>query len=296
VKATLDRLLSPQGKYSINPMAGIVVVTDFSGQLEQIAKYIDALEASVRRQVLIQAEILEISLTEDFGYGIDFAGLPRSGTFKGLQSGLSGGGPTKSIFSQLLSPRSGIFNIGLADGTVAMMLDMLQKEGKLRVLSRPSVSTLNNQKAIIKVARDDVFFQKTTTLTTAGSTTSSTSNSVTVGIILSVTPQISSDGYIVMDIHPVVSELVEIKESPDGTATGPVVNARETNAVLRVKDGESIVIAGLVKARADRRVQRVPLLSRIPVLGLLFQRLDESSENSELVIKITPRIVAGGAS
>lgn len=297
VKTTLERLLSPQGRYGINPMAGLVVVTDLPAQLDRIAKYVEAVEISVRRQVLIQAEILEITLTEDFEYGIDFTGLTRSGTYKGLESGLTAGGPAKTIFSQLLNPRSGIFNIGLADGTVAMMLDLLQKEGKLRVLSRPSVSTLNNQKAIIKVATDDVFFETTVTIPQTGpAQTTVTSTSVTIGVVLSVTPQIASDGFIVMDIHPIVTDsaLTRTFSSGDVTASRPVVDVRETNTVLRVRDGESIVIAGLMKTKADKQVRRVPFLSRIPVLGLLFQQLDESNQNTELVIKITPRIVAAG--
>lgn len=296
VKTTLERTLSPQGRHSINPMAGIVVVTDFPGELERIAKYFEAVETSVRRQVLIQAEILEIKLTEDFEYGIDFSGRKRLGAFKGLEPGLKEGGPAKTIFSQLLNPRLGIFNIGLADATVAMVLDLLQKEGKLRVLSRPSVSTLNSQKAIIKVATDDVFFETSTAVTENVAQTNVTSRSVTIGVVLSVTPQIASDGYIIMDIHPIVTDSTLTRTFKSGSveASRPVVDVRETNTVLRVKDGESIVIAGLVKTKVDKQVRRVPLLSSIPVLGLLFQHIDESKENTELVIKITPRIVAGG--
>jgi len=293
VKATLDKLLSPQGKYSLNPMAGIVVVTDFPSQLDRIAKYFEAVETSVRRQVLIQAEVLEIKLTEDFEYGIDFSGTKRLGKFKGLEPSLVPG-RAKPMITQLLKTGTGILNIGIADATVAMVLDLLQKEGKLRVLSRPSVSTLNNQKAIVKVATDDVFFEKTTTLTPEGvSQTSEISRTVTIGVVLSVTPQIASDGYIIMNIHPSVTDSTLTRTSPTGQTSRPVVDVRETNVVLRVKDGESIIIAGLVKTKTDRQVKRVPLLSSIPILGLLFQQIDESKENTELVIKITPRIVGG---
>ena len=301
VETTLKAHLSkpegakPGGTYSINPMAGIIIVTDFPSQLDRIAKYFDAVETSVRRQVLIQAEVLEITLTEDFGYGIDIAAKKRLGAFKGLEPRLTAGGPAGTIFSQLLGARPGILNIGLADATVAVVLDMLQEEGKVRVLSRPSVATLNNQKAIIKVATDDVFFETTTTLTTQGvSQTSENSRTVTIGVVLSVTPQISSDGYIVMDIHPIVTDSTTSRRSAGGQ-TRPVVDVRETNTVLRVKDGESILIAGLVKTSSNRQVREVPLLSKIPLLGLLFKRVDDSSRNTELVIKITPRIVAGGS-
>lgn len=294
VKTTLDGLLSPQGKYSLNPLAGIVVVTDFPSRLDRMAAYFEAVETSVRRQVLIQAEILEIILTDDFEYGIDFAWLQKKGKFAGTNPGLKDGGPPKSIFSQLLNPRSGVFNIGLADATVAAVLDLLQTEGKVRILSRPSVSTLNSQKAIIKVATDDVFFETNTVLTVQGlAQTNVTSRDVTLGVVLSVTPQIASDGYIIMDVHPTVtdSSLTRTFQAGTVTASRPVVDVRETNTVLRVKDGESIVIAGLVKTKTDKQVRAVPFLSKIPLIGVLFQQLKESSQNTELVIKITPRIV-----
>lgn len=302
VRTTIERLLSPQGKYSINPMPGIVVVTDFPSQLDRIAKYFEAVETSVRRQVLIQAEVLEITLTEDFEYGINFT-LSERARPGGRQGRMVIGQPTviqpPTLIQQLLNPRTGIFNIGLADTTISALLDLLQSEGKLRVLSRPSVATLNNQKAIIKVATDDVFFETDTTFTAQGvAQTNVKSSIVTIGIVLSVTPQISSDGYIVMDIHPAVTDSSITRTFRSGTveASRPVVDVRETNTVLRVKDGESIVIAGLVKTKADKRVKRVPLLGDIPLLGVLFRQVDESSQNTELVIKITPRIMAGGGS
>lgn len=299
VEENLKKLLSPQGTYTINKMAGIVVASDFPSQLDRLARYFDAVETSVRRQVLIQAEILEITLTEDFGYGIDVAGKKRLGAFKALEPGLTAGGPARTIFSQLLGARPGILNIGLADATVSIVLDMLQEEGKVRILSRPSVSTLNNQKAIIKVATDEPFFETTTTLVQGvGSQSSVTTTKVTIGIVLSVTPQISSDGYIIMDIHPSVTDSTRTKEfkTQNVETSAPIVDVRETNTVLRVKDGESILIAGLVKTSSTRQVREVPLLSKIPLLGLLFKRVDDSSKNTELVIKITPRIVAGNAS
>jgi len=297
VKTTIEGLLSPQGKYSLNPLAGIVVVTDFPSRLDRMAAYFEAVETSVHRQVLIQAEILEITLTEDFEYGIDLAWLTKRGAFKGITPGFpeAKGGLPKTIISQLLNPRSGVFQIGLANEAVAMLLDLLQTDGKVRVLSRPSVSTLNSQKAIIKVATDDVFFQTSTVLTVQGlAQTNVTQQNVTLGVVLSVTPQIASDGYIIMDVHPTVTDstLSRTFKSGDVVATAPVVDVRETNTVLRVRDGESVVIAGLVKTKKDKQVRAVPFLSKIPLLGVLFQQLKESSQNTELVIKITPRIVA----
>ena len=121
------------------------------------------------------------------------------------------------------------------------------------------------------------------------------STTVTIGVVLSVTPQIASDGYIIMEVHPIVTDSTATRTFTAGevTSSRPVVDVRETNTVLRVKDGETIIIAGLIKEKVDRQVQEVPFLSKIPLLGLLFQQIDESKINTELVIKITPKIVVG---
>jgi type II secretory pathway component GspD/PulD (secretin) len=107
-----------------------------------------------------------------------------------------------------------------------------------------------------------------------------------------VTPQISHDGHIIMDVHPSVTEKTGTAESPNKD-TAPIVDVRSANTVLRVKDGETIIIAGLMKDKNDRQVKEIPYLSKIPFLGVLFQQIDESKIKTELVIKITPRIVLG---
>ncbi|MBI4491126.1 MAG: secretin and TonB N-terminal domain-containing protein, partial [Deltaproteobacteria bacterium] len=156
IKQGLTGLVSKEGKFSINRWAGLISVTDFSPNLLKIATYLEAVEGSAQRQVVIEAEVLELSQTEDFEFGIDWVGGSRANP-NDIKHKIQGGvgfadALTRAgIISQHLNPRSGIINIGLADERLTFLLDLLQKEGKLKVLSRPSVSTLNNQKAIIKV-------------------------------------------------------------------------------------------------------------------------------------------------
>ncbi len=300
IRQGLKGLISKEGKFSTNTMAGIISVRDYPANLLSIANYLEAVEGSVHRQVIIEAEVLEITLTEDFEYGIDFVGGDRK---RDPQRKIEGGGGLVSaitqagIVSQILNPGTGIFSIGLADKKLSFLLDLLQKEGKLKVLSRPSISTLNNQKAIIKIATDDVFFETTTTITEGVAQTNVSSTTVTIGVVLSVTPQIASDGYIIMEVHPIVTDSTATRTftAREVTSSRPVLDVRETNTVLRVKDGETIIIAGLIKEKVDRQVQEVPFLSKIPLLGLLFQQIDESKINTELVIKITPKIVVGSS-
>jgi len=300
IKQGLAGLVSKEGKFSINRWAGLISVTDFSSNLLKIATYLEAVEGSAQRQVVIEAEVLELSQTEDFEFGIDLVGGSRrdSGDIKHIIQG--GGGFASAltragIFSQHLNPRTGIINIGLADERLTFLLDLLQKEGKLKVLSRPSVSTLNNQKAIIKVTTDDVFFKAVVTPPNQagqGQVTNFSPQTVSIGIVLAVTPQISQDGYIIMDVHPSVTEKTGTATSPNND-TAPIVDVRSANTVLRVKDGETIIIAGLMKDKNDRQVKEIPYLSKIPLVGVLFQQIDESKIKTELVIKITPRIVLG---
>lgn len=298
IKQGLLGLVSKEGKFSINRWAGLISITDYPVNLLKVASYLEAVEGSVQRQVLIEAEVLEITMTEDFEFGIDFAGGDRK---KDPQRTIRGGGGVASsltqagIISQILNPRSGIFNIGLEDRNLSFLLDLLQKEGKLKVLSRPSISTLNNQKAIIKVTTDDVFFKAVVTPPNQagqGQVTNFSPEPVSIGIVLAVTPQISSDGHIIMEVHPSVTEKTGERESRNFD-TAPVLDVRSTNTVLRVKDGETIIIAGLMKDKNTRQVKEVPFLGKIPVLGLLFQQIDEEKVKTELVIKITPKIVLG---
>lgn len=296
IREGLAGLISKEGKVSINRWAGLISVTDFPVNLLRVATYLEAVEGSVQRQVLIEAEVLEITQTEDFEFGIDFIGGERHDVKHKIQggSGFIDAITRTGILSQHLNPKTGIFNIGLVDDRIKFLLDLLQKEGKLKVLSLPSVSTLNNQKAIIKVTTDDVFFKarvKPATATTAEATEFEP-QPVSIGIILSVTPQISHDGHIIMDVYPSVTEKTGERTSPKND-TAPILDVRSANTVLRVKDGETIIIAGLMKDKNDRQVKEVPFLGKIPLLGWLFQQIDEAKTKTELVIKITPKIVLG---
>jgi type II secretory pathway component GspD/PulD (secretin) len=171
----------------------------------------------------------------------------------------------------------------------------MAQAGNLNVLSAPKVSTLNNQKAIIRIGRQDVFFRAVVTpaSTTSAAFTTYTPDSVTEGIILSVTPQVGQDGRIMLAIHPSITVKVGTAVAPDKN-TAPILDIRETNTVVTVADGETVFIGGMMQERTQETVKSVPLLGDIPYLGALFRSNDQIKQKTELVILISPRVVRSG--
>lgn len=288
LESGIKELLSEKGTTSINKSSGIVIVTDMPPNLEKVATYLKKSEGSSQRQVMIQARIVGVTLTKEFQMGINWSIIRDK--IKELDS-------VKGEVFQSLSPGSGLFQIKLSEENFSLLFDTMSTQGKVNILSSPRISTLNNQKAAIKVVKSDVFFevQRELDKDARTTTTSTTTKVVDIGIILEVTPQISGDGQIIMDIHPIITEKVGEAdfESEDVKISTPVVTVREANTVVKVLDGQTIVIAGLIQENADVKRRKVPLLGDIPVLGALFRQTKNSSERTELIIFITPTILAG---
>jgi MSHA type pilus biogenesis protein MshL len=284
----LKRTISEGGDFAVNTASSTILVRDYPSNFPRIARYLETIEAACQRQVLIDAEIIELTLSNDFQFGIDWnlAGY-KLGAFSGA---LTGG----RLFQQALSPGAGLIQFGLASNHASILVDALSKQGELHVLSRPKLTTLNNQKAIIKVGRENVFFQVViqTDLTTGFRTETATPQTITEGVTLDVTPQISSDHEVVMNIHPVVTE-------PAGTATSrlgdtaPIVDIREATTVAKVADGQTLVIAGLMRDRRNEEITGVPCLMNLPYLGAAFRKTHQEHTKTELVILLTPHIMYG---
>jgi type II secretory pathway component GspD/PulD (secretin) len=184
------------------------------------------------------------------------------------------------------------FKFGVTGSHLNGFLDALATSGQLNVLSAPKVATLNNQKAIIRIGRQDVFFRAIVTPATTTSAAIVTYNpdTITEGIILSVTPQVSRDGHVMLSIHPTITERVGTATAPDRN-TAPIVDVRETNTMVSVADGQTVVIGGLMQERTQEVVSSVPFLGDIPFIGALFRNVEQKKRKTELVILITPRIV-----
>ncbi len=297
MEKTLTTFLSKEGKVVVSRTAGLIAVTDFPSNLGKVAQYLELVEGSAQRQVMIEAQIIEVTLTKEFSAGINWSLIPKNiniGPFGTLQGTLTGG----RLAAQTLAPATSLFQIGLATRlggqAIQLLLNALSTQGKVTILSSPKISTLNNQKAVMKVAVDDVFFTVTRQRepTTGVVTETITPQTVTEGIVLDVTPQIGEHDMIIMNIRPSISERVGQATSPGGDVV-PIVAVRAADTVVRVKDGQTVVIGGLMQQRSAKNVSGVPVLQEVPVLGGLFRQKTDDERKTELVILLTPTLIIG---
>jgi MSHA biogenesis protein MshL len=274
------------GKVTINKMAGIVIVTDYPSRLREVEKFLARVEETVQRQVFIEAKIVEVALNDNFQLGIDWQLLPNL-TIMGL-----GGIVRQSLTTTGDFTANNRFQIGVTTNTFNSLIDALSTQGKVEVLSSPRVSTLNNQKAIIKAAIEDVYFDVTIAAGTPP-IKSATPKYITIGVILDVTPQIDTDGTIIMDIHPSVTEKIRVATFTDTGQQAPVISVRETQTIVRVREEQTILIAGLIQSKEKETLNGIPCLMNIPYIGQLFRQTVREKTKSEIVILITPHLYIG---
>jgi MSHA biogenesis protein MshL len=273
-------------KLIISESAGIIQVSDLSDNMENIEKFINDVESSIRKQVLIQAHIIEVTLNDGYRLGIDWELLFRNGT------------ESFSLSQNLINqPPSGVFVLDYKLNhplkNITAMLDAMKDQGQVKVLSSPKVATMNNQKAVIKLTTKEVSWVTNSYLNAQGDVLLTYTNPQIdeVGLFLDVTPQIDDNGLITMQIHPSISDKVRDSISPDGKSTKPVIDVREVDAMIKVKNGQTVLIAGLIKEKISDDTRRVPLLGDIPIIGALFKRVAQDKTKAELVILLTPYIL-----
>jgi MSHA biogenesis protein MshL len=282
----------------VHPPSGVILVTASYAKLNRVADFLERIEGSSHRQVAIEARIVEVTLDDEFHLGVDWSRIPGTG---GVTSVF---GNDEMAVEQALSLGNSVFRVAGSSGDFDAFLDALGEQGNLRVISSPQITTINNQKAMIKVAREESFFTLRVEYEYQpdGSRTPVASvepERITIGLILDVTPQISAQGGIMMHVHPSVTELVGEDIFPpeasgsDIQANAPILDIREVDTVVRVESGEMLIIGGLTRQREVKRKRHVPFLGQIPLLGYLFSRTERITEQTELVILLRPRVVVG---
>lgn len=317
ISAGLAALKSPEGRITIHRSASSIVVDDYPRNLKKMADFIDSVQETVQRQVVIEANIIEVLLDKrnesginwdfiqtlpqmkNFVWGLagrgasDWTGYPGK-TDSGSTSDTGGSDDTQAIpgKTKTIRPFSGVFTLGTQGQPIILtdIMKALSTQGETRLLSSPRISTLNNQPAIIKIAQEDVYFETTRSTTYGETNTETRANFLTVGIVMSVVPQISPDGIITMTIHPSITEKAGEKRSPSGD-TVPVINVRETETVARTPNNQTVLIGGLIQDKIYDDATGLPLLMDIPYLGKLFRYDTKETRRTELVIMLTPRIV-----
>jgi len=299
IQRSLSMIVSngDNGQVIVNSGAGLVMVRADGQTLRQVEDYLRRTQLIMQRQVVLEAKILEIELNEGYQQGINWADV---------QSGSNGDFTAQALSGQAIQTADigGLFSASVQAGDFTGLIELLGEQGNVQILSSPRISTVNNQKAVIKVGTDEFFvtdidFEDDNTANT-GSDSTSTSVELTPffsGISLDVTPQISEDGTIILHVHPSVSEVSDQEKlitvgSQDVTLPLARSTVRETDSVIRAESGQIVVIGGLIQNSSEDRNSAVPFFSEIPVLGELFKQRRFQSTKSELVILLRP-VVAG---
>jgi MSHA biogenesis protein MshL len=306
--AEQDSSGEPTRRVLVSRQAGVLMVTAPDSVLAETESYLVTVVRSIGRQVLLDAQIVEVDLSDEVDLGLDLEWSPGfssggSNTTGTIVRTITGGlvRDNAIALSDLAPTISGGFTFGIATDTVGAILNALARQADVRVVSTPRVATLNNHKALIKVVRNEVFFianVEVEAFDAVGQTAVTTFEpTITpVGVTLDVTPQISEHGDITLHVHPSVSEIVEIRQQPrlpgqDEAGALPVIDLRETDTVLRVHDGDTIVIGGLIQNRELDVELKIPLLGDIPWLGQFFREMRVEERRSELVIFLTPTVL-----
>lgn len=290
----------------VNPDAGVVVVRATSRQHEKVQEYLDMTLTSARRQVIIEATIAEVSLKDEYQQGIQWSSLrslrpgPPTAGWSMLQR--TGGG--------ILTPPTGTGDV--ARGTLPFLLNyvspglgilatlsLLETFGNVKVLSSPKMSVLNNQTAMLKVVDNVVYFDiKTDSAVVTGNASfppvqTATAKTVAVGLVMSVTPQISESGSILLNVRPSISRTFgDGKVDPTNPLNiVPEIRTREMESMLRLSDGEIAVMGGLMYDELSNTTDTIPGISGIPPLKALFNSNKDSTTKTELVILLKPTVI-----
>jgi general secretion pathway protein D len=269
----------------INPESGTVTVRATQRQHDRIQEFVDRVVNAASRQVLIEATIIEVVLKDGYEQGIDWTQLSSGGVVRILSRQLNG---TANLSYDKANNPSALINL-------------LETFGTTKVLSSPRLSVLNNQTALLKVVENVVFFNVKSDI--AGATTNAgalksfttTPQTVSVGLVLTVTPQISDNNQIVLNVRPSISSIASFVRDPNPDLTIPnqipQIRTREIESIMRVSSGEIAILGGLMEDKIDYQNQRIPVVGQIPIAGELVNNRNNSARKSELVIFLRPVVI-----
>lgn len=294
LQAIIEGIIGPgEGRrVVVAPQAGLVTVTALPSELRAAREFLESAQRRLQRQVILEARIVEVALNDDYQQGINWNDIFKAGNSVGSIS-MSGSG----IVGNSLG---GVFGMTLNVGEFTGALNLLQTQGNVQVLSNPRVSAANNQKAVIKIGEDEYFVTNVSTTTVTGTATTSTPNIELTpffsGISLDITPQISEDGEVILHVHPSVVETTEqekVVKLNNDTFVLPLAqsNIRESDTIVKARNGEIVVLGGLMQTSYTDTEAKAPLLGDIPVVGNLFKNKRRVEQKKELVILIRPTVV-----
>ncbi|MFH1797727.1 MAG: secretin N-terminal domain-containing protein [Candidatus Omnitrophota bacterium] len=281
----LRKVLSAKGDIKTDDVQNSLIITDYPVNIQRIKDLLKKVDIPPQ-QILVEAKVVDITSNEIKALGttwnVDYA--PGQGLFDRITQTAEEADLTMSMAEQSSTLTGGQFvlnTFSIKGLNVTATIDALIRDGKANLLASPSIAVLNGQEARIIIGQR--YPIKERTQTTTGTT--ETTTFVDIGTTLKVTPQINDDGYITMRVHPEVSSLAESLDA------GPRITTREADTTVRVREGETLVIGGLIKQQSDVSRDKIPFLGDIPFLGALFSRTEGTDQQTELAVFITPRIL-----
>lgn len=293
--------------YVINKLTGTIIVTASKTGLEQVSRFLDTIKKIINRQVFIEAKIIEVQLTDGFQFGINWNFLNNwnsgrnTGGFSASSSTFS---PAGSPFTAQISNK---FNVGLTSLDITTLLNALQTQGEVRTLSNPRLSIMNGQTAILNVGTtiNFVSLELSTATTTTGTTVIQTPTMTPVlknlisGLIIGIVPYINESGEISLTITPLTSELLSFDQliipnsgASPVTIAVPKLNIRELSTTIKVRDGQTVIIGGLISKKENLDDNKLPGLGEVPAAGWLFKNRSRSESKTEMVIVLQANIVS----
>ncbi|MBB1439184.1 pilus (MSHA type) biogenesis protein MshL [Shewanella sp. SG41-4] len=302
LQATLMSIMGETGggrQVVVTPQAGLVTVRAFPDELRQIRSFLQIAESHLQRQVILEAKIIEVTLSDGYQQGIQWENVLGHAGSTNIDFSTSAG---QGLSNAITSAIGAVTSINFTGSDFSTIINLLDTQGDVDVLSSPRVTASNNQKAVIKVGNDEYFVTDVSSTTVAGTTPVTTPQVELTpffsGIALDVTPQIDEYGNVILHVHPsvidVTSQTKEIKIS-DSTLELPLAQSeiRESDTVIRAASGDVVVIGGLMKSENIETVSKVPLLGDIPFLGEAFTSRTKSKKKTELIIMLKPTVVGG---
>lgn len=298
LQEALTVLVGEKEGYSVivSPQAGLVTITALPAEIDAVRRFLNSTQEHLRRQVIIEAKIMEVTLNDDYQQGVQWGNV--LGHIESTDISLS---TTGNIANNVIaSSIGGLTSISFRNADFTNVINLLSTQGNVQVLSSPRITATNNQKAIIKVGEDEFFVTDISNTTTTGTATTSTPDVELTpffsGIALDVTPQIDNNGEVILHVHPSVTttdEQIKVISLGADSFSLPLAqsNIRESDTIIRANSGEIVIIGGLIETRNIDLESKTPLLGNIPILGELFKNKSQATQKKELVIMLKPTVV-----
>lgn len=289
----------------VNAVAGTITINGNEKQHQLVQDYLTKVERGAQRQVLIEATIVEVNLSDNYQGGIDWSRLPVSGGLSFSQQLLRGFGTGMAQLG------TNFFQVGYTNpnsdvGNFSATIKLLQEFGNTRVLSSPKLMVLNNQTALLKAVDNLVYFeiqaQSNTTQGVASTTFNSTAKTVALGVVMGVTPQVNEDGRVLLTVRPTISRFLRFRNDPNPSLCDanrlncvanpvPEIQVREMESVLQIGNGQTIILGGLMQDNVQRNREQIPGADKLGDAGELLRFRDERVSKSELVIFLRPTVI-----